>query len=64
MAHEPEADEELDGCEMEFDDPSMNTRDDQLDALVMFADCWDDDKAVEARRVELVEWATAVGTVV
>lgn len=56
--------EPLDGCELDFNDESMNTRDDEVDALVMFADCWDDPNAVEARRVELVEWAAAAGRIV
>lgn len=56
--------EPLDGCDLDFDDASKNTRDDEIDPLVMFADCWDDPDAVEARRVELVDWAAAAGRVV
>ena len=55
----PEPDD-LDGCDLDFDDASKNTRDgDEVDALVMFADCWDDEAAVEARRAELIEWDEA-----
>jgi len=52
--------DDLDGCELDFDDASKNTRDgDEIDALVMFADVFDDPAAVEARRRELVEWDEA-----
>jgi hypothetical protein len=57
-----DADDELDGCEIDFTDPEHLTEDgEQQDALVMFADCWDDPEAVERRRVELIELATVVG---
>jgi hypothetical protein len=50
--------DDLDGCSLPFDDPDLNTTDgEQLDALVMFADVWDDAEAVERRRVELIELA-------
>jgi hypothetical protein len=56
-----EDDGQLDGCAIEFDDPEYNTEDgEQQDAVVMFADCFDDPEAVEQRRAELVEWAAAV----
>lgn len=48
-------DDDLDGCELPFDDPEVNTGDDQVDVLVMFADVWDDPEAVEERRSDLVE---------
>jgi hypothetical protein len=52
--------DDLDGCSLPFDDVAHNTDDgEQLDALVMFADVWDDAEAVERRRVELVEWNAA-----
>lgn len=55
-----EDDDDLDGCELAFDDPNMNTDDgEQIDALVMFADVWGDPDAVERRRVELTEWSAA-----
>lgn len=48
--------DDLDGCELPFDDQTSNTADgEQVDALVMFADVWDDPDAVERRRVELIE---------
>jgi hypothetical protein len=53
---------DLDGCELDFADPAHVTDDgDQVDALVMFADCWDDPAAVERRRAELIEWSAATG---
>ena len=53
-------DSQLDGCELEFDDVTMNTRDgEQQDAVVMFADCWDDPEAVEQRKRELEELSQA-----
>lgn len=46
-------DDMLDGCELDFDDPEMNCPDEDLDALVLFADVdFLDDAAVEARRAE------------
>jgi hypothetical protein len=52
---------ELDGCDVDATDPEYLTEDgDQTDALVMFADVWDDPAAVETRRAELIEWAAAV----
>jgi hypothetical protein len=51
----------LDGCDVDATTADRLTEDgEQTDALVMFADCWDDPAAVEARRAELVEWAAAV----
>lgn len=56
---DPSEPEDLDGCEVEFDNPEWNTGDGDVDALVMFADCWDDPDAVERRRAELAEWNEA-----
>jgi hypothetical protein len=56
----PEDDAQLDGCDVDMDRPDKLTEDgEQTDALVMFADCWDDDQAIEERRRELTEWANA-----
>lgn len=52
--------DDLDGCDEDFTDLAHVTEDgEQVDALVMFADVWDDPEAVEARRVELTEWDAA-----
>ena len=51
--------DELDGCETNMNDPDKITEDSDVDALVMFADVWDDPEATERRRVELVEWSSA-----
>lgn len=52
--------DDLDGCDLSFDDPNTNTQDgEQVDALAMFADVWDDPDAVEERRRQLVEWDAA-----
>ncbi len=60
MASTPDSDD-LDGCELEFADTDQVTEDgEQRDALVMFADVWDDPDAVEARKDELRDWADAV----
>lgn len=48
-------DDELDGCEVDMNVPELLSTDGDLDALVMFADVWDDPAAVEKRRVELIE---------
>ncbi len=48
-------DDELDGCEVEMDDSAHITADNEVDALVLFADCWDDPEAVERRKAEWVE---------
>lgn len=46
-------DDFLDGCELEFDDPEMNCPDEDVDALVLFADVdFLDPEAVEARKAE------------
>lgn len=50
---------DLDGCAVDMAQEDQITTDESVDALVMFADCWDDQEAVERRRVELVEWAAA-----
>jgi len=40
----------LDGCILNFDDPEKNTSDDEIDALVLFADVdFEDPVAVVAR---------------
>lgn len=55
-------DDDLDACgpEIDFADPAHLTEDgEQTDALVLFADVWDDPAAVEQRRAELVEWDAA-----
>lgn len=54
----PDEPDDLDGCEVDMTDPVHLTGDDDVDALVMFADCWDDPDAVEQRRAELIEWST------
>lgn len=55
----PEIDEEdlLDGCDVVLDgDPERVTEDDQVAALVLFADVdFEDPDAVEARRLEWEE---------
>jgi hypothetical protein len=56
----PPDDGHLDGCAIDFrDDP---TPDDELAPLAMFADVRGDADAIETRRVELVEWAAALGS--
>lgn len=61
MASTSDADD-LDGCDLDFTVEDQVSGDgEQVEALVMFADCWDSPEAVERRRVELVEWAAAVG---
>lgn len=45
----------VDGCDLDFRDPSQETTDENIDVLVMFADVWDDEKAVEQRRADLLE---------
>lgn len=51
--------DDLDGCDLPFGTVDR-THDEDVDALVMYADCWDDPDAVERRRVELVEWGAAL----
>jgi len=53
----------LDGCDLIFDGWEA-TRDDEVDAVVMFADCWDSPSRVDGRRIDLIEWAEAAGRVV
>lgn len=54
-------DAHLDGCDVDMTVEDQLTEDgEQTNALVMFADCWDDPKAVEQRRVELIEWSAAL----
>jgi hypothetical protein len=36
-------------------DPTHITTDDDIDALVLFADCWDDPAAVAKRKAEWAE---------
>lgn len=57
----PADDGQLDGCELDFDDPTTNTGDDQVAALVLFADIdFTDPAAVDARRSEWEAlWASA-----
>lgn len=53
---------DLDPCgdDVDFTDPAHVTEDgEQTDALVMFADVWDEPDAVEQRRAELVDWDAA-----
>ena len=48
--------DDLDGCDVDMADPEHITQDgDQVTALVLFADCWDDPEAVERRRAEWQE---------
>ena len=48
-----EDDDFLDGCELEFDDPETNTPDEDIDALVLFADVdFLDEATIEARKAE------------
>lgn len=43
-----------DGCAVDMTDPAHITEDgEQVDALVMFADCWDNPEAVERRKRDL-----------
>lgn len=53
--------DELDGCDLDFDDPASNTTDGDVDALVMFAGVqFDDPTAVEEQRRRLAAWGEAV----
>lgn len=47
--------DELDGCDVDMTDPAHVTQDDDIAALVLFADCWDDPEAVEQRKAEWAE---------
>jgi hypothetical protein len=59
---EPNEPDEPDGCDLDFTEEAHLTQDgEQTDAVVMFADCWDQPEAVERRRTELAQWATATG---
>jgi hypothetical protein len=60
VSDEPTTDH-LDGCELDFDDPETNTADDQVAALVLFADIdFTDPAAVTARKAEWETlWASA-----
>jgi hypothetical protein len=52
---DPTDDAQLDGCDVDMTRPDQLTEDgEQTDALVMFADCWDDPAAVEQRRRDLI----------
>jgi len=54
-------DGQLDGCDVDMTVEDQLTEDgEQTDALVMFADVWDDPTAVEYRRRELTAWAAAL----
>ena len=52
-------DARLDGCDLAFDGPER-TDDDWVPTLVMFADVFDDDTKVQARRTELVDWSAGI----
>lgn len=53
-------DDLLDGCELDFDVPEMNCPDEDVDALVLFADVdFLDDEAVAARKAEYAALAEA-----
>lgn len=46
-------DDAVDGCGLDFDDNSKNTRDEEVDALVLFADVdFEDPDAVASRQAE------------
>ena len=46
----------LDGCELDFDDPETNTADDEITAIVLFADVdFTDPDAVAERAAEWQE---------
>jgi len=46
-------DDHLDGCEVDMTDPAHVTQDgEQAEALVLFADCWDDPEEVERRAAQ------------
>lgn len=51
--------DELDGCDVDMTDPAHITQDDDIAALVLFADCWDDPEAVEQRKAEWAELFSA-----
>jgi hypothetical protein len=52
--------DDLDGCDLAFDDPTTNTADEDADALVMFAGVdWTDGLAVHEQRRALIEWDLA-----
>lgn len=51
-------DAHLDGCDLDFT-ATDQSEDHQIDALVMFADVWDDPDKVRERQRELVEWDAA-----
>jgi hypothetical protein len=54
------ADLNLDGCDVDMTvDDQISHDGTETEALVMFADVWDDRDAVEARRAELIEWDAA-----
>lgn len=61
MPDDDDSIDDLDPCgEIDFADPAHATEDgEQTDALVMFADCWDDPDAVEQRKAELAAWDEA-----
>jgi hypothetical protein len=56
----PDEPGDLDGCAVDATDPAHVTGDEDVDALVMYADCWDDPEAVERRRAELTAWGAAL----
>lgn len=48
-------DDFIDGCEVDFVNDADTTSDEDIDALVMFADVWGDPAAVWIRRLEMME---------
>jgi hypothetical protein len=46
-------DDDLDGCDVDMTQEDQISDDHAIDALVMFADVWDDPAAVEQRRLDL-----------
>ena len=54
MSVTPPDDGSLDGCDVDLDDPATNTSDDQIAALVLYADVDFTDPDVVARRQ--AEW--------
>lgn len=52
--HDPTPDDaQIDGCDLDFDDPDMNTGDDQIAALALYADIdFTDPGAAAARKAE------------
>lgn len=52
--------DDLDGCDLDFDDPATNTPDADAVALVLFAGVdWTNHTAVHLQRRALIEWDQA-----